>query len=178
MGALGGGNEHPRLPLLQTSMIPIPTALPLERCQPDRIHRNDLGQAWFGHAARIDQDTCILQEANLILSTEPREGDDLWIDGNAITMQDATPLEWPTLEELEAGMHRLQLEVSDLPEYEYCTAREAAHRALHNCRLALAAAQIAVAEVQALDARRALDARDDEPIGLSVADCNTSLVQP
>lgn len=159
-------------------MIPIPTALPLERCQPGRIHRNDQGQAWFGHAARVDPETCTFQEASLVLSTEPREKDDLWIDGNAITMQDATPLEWPTLEELEAGMHRLQLEVSSLPDDEYCTAREAAHRALHNCRLALTAARIAVAEVHALDVRRALEARDDSPDGrLTVADCNTSLAR-
>ena len=158
-------------------MIPIPTALPLERCQPGRTERNDLGQAWFGHAQRVNPDTGMFQEASLVLSTEPREGDDLWIDGRSITMPGAAAPPWPTLEELEAGIQSLQLDLSESPEYEYCRLREAARRAIHNCRLALTAARIAVAEVHALDARRALDARNGEPIGLSVADCNPSMVR-
>ena len=86
-----------------------PIALPLASCQPGAIHSTPDGRAWYGHGDRIDPNTGILREAQLVLTSAPRQGDDLWVDAHAISgVAGAPSVTWPTLSELEAGIAECQ----------------------------------------------------------------------
>ena len=131
------------------TMLPTPTALPLASCQPGAIHSTSEGRAWYGHGDKVNPDTGKFQEASFTLTSTPREGDDLWIDGNAIGIPGAPLQPWPTLDDLERGIAECRAALAGAPRYRAAAAKAAAGAACWRAQRAVQEARIAVAEAEA-----------------------------
>jgi hypothetical protein len=141
-------------------MIPLPIALPLASCQPGAIHTTPDGRAWYGQGDHVNPATGMFQEATLTLSAEPRQGDEIWVDGNAITLPGATPAPWPTIEELDRGIAECRAALAAAPHYSaMAKAWAKAETAYYHARHVLRAARIAVAEARALAAQKCAESR-------------------
>ncbi len=162
--------------------IPIPMALPLARSQPGAIHTTPDGRAWYGRRDRVNPDTQIFEEASFTLTRAPRQGDDLWIDGNAITIPPSQPLpapqptDWPRGDDLERAIAEARATLAGIPRFHAAAARELARAACWKAERAVQEARIAVAEVAAAAERErqeedqrgeewlaAIDAPSDQP---------------
>lgn len=147
-------------------MIPLSIALPLASCQPGAIYSTPDGRAWYGHADRVNPATGVFQEATLTLSTAPRQGDEIWLDGNLITLPGTTPAPWPTAEELDRGIKECRAALATAPWYparaeawaKAETACAQAQRAVQDAQIALAEARAAIAKDRA-DARERINQR-------------------
>ena len=138
-----------------------PIAFPLASCQPGAIHSTPDGRAWYGHGDRIDPNTGILREAQLVLTSAPRQGDDLWVDAHAISgVAGAPPVTWPTLSELELGIAECQAALAAAPPDHEQAARAWAETALWKASRALDQARVAVAEAAAAAARQRFEERN------------------
>lgn len=139
----------------RSPMTSIPIALPLASCQPGPIHSTPDGRAWYGHGDRIDPATGMSREAQLTLTSAPRQGDELWVDAHAISgVAGAPPVTWPTLSELEAGIAECQAALAAAPPDHAQAARARAETALWRASRALEQARIAVSEAAAAAARQ------------------------
>ena len=138
-----------------------PIAFPLASCQPGAIHSTPDGRAWYGHGDRIDPNTGILREAQLVLTSAPRQGDDLWVDAHAISgVAGAPPVTWPTLSELELGIAECQAALAAAPPDHEQAARAWAETTLWKASRALDQARVAVAEAAAAAARQRFEERN------------------
>lgn len=179
-------------------MISIPMALPLASCQPGAVHSLPDGRAWYGHGDRVNLDTGMHQGAQFTLTKSPREGDDLWIDGNAIGVPGAPLQPWPTLDDLDRGIAECRAALAGAPRFHGAAAKAAAEKACWRAQQAVQEARIAVAEAEAAAERErqeevqrgenwlaAVDAAKDQPDlsdlswdehpALTPAQCNPSL---
>jgi hypothetical protein len=156
--------------------IPIPMALPLARSQPGPIHSTPDGRVWFGRADRVNPDTQMFEEASLTLTSAPRQGDDIWVDANAITIPGTQPRPWPTLDDLERAIAEARAALAGIPRFHAAAARELARAACWKAQRAVQEARIAVAEAAAAAERErqeedrrgeewlaAIDAPSDQP---------------
>jgi hypothetical protein len=148
--------------------IPIPMALPLASSQPGPIHTTPDGRVWFGRADRVNPDTQMFEEASLTLTSAPRQGDEIWVDGNAITIPLAQPLpapqptDWPTLDDLERAIAEARAALAGAPRFHAAAAAAAAAKAKAEAACwraqgAIEAARLAVAEAVAAAAREQQD---------------------
>ena len=158
-------------------MLPTPMALPLlASCQPGAIHRTPDGRAWHGHGDRVNPDTQMFEEAQFTLTGTPRQGDDLWIDGNAIGIPGAALQPWPTLDDLERGIAECRITLAASPRFYAAAAKALAGTACWRAQRAVQEARIAVAEAEAAAERErqeevkrgenwlaAMDAAKDQP---------------
>jgi hypothetical protein len=157
-------------------MTAIPMALPLARSQPGPIHTTPDDRAWYGHGDRVNPDTGMFQEASLTLTSAPRQGDDIWVDANAITIPGTHPRPWPTLDDLERAIAECRAALAGAPRLHAAAAKAEAEAACWRAQGAVQAARIAVAEAEAAAAREqqeedqrgeeflaAIDAPSDEP---------------
>lgn len=148
----------------QPTMLPTPMALPLAIGQPGAIHSTPDGRAWYGHGDRVNPDTGMLQEAQFTLAGTPRQGDDLWIDGNAITIPlaqpqpAAQPADWPTLEDLDRGIAECRAALAGAPRYRAATAKAQASLTIWRAQKALELARIVVAYAEAAAEREQQEA--------------------
>jgi hypothetical protein len=139
--------------------IPIPMALPLASCQPGPIHSTPDGRVWFGRADRVNPDTQMFEEASFTLTNAPRQGDELWIDANAITIPLAQPLpapqptDWPALDDLERAIAEARAALAGAPRFHAAAAKAKAEAACWRAQGAIEAARLAVAEAVAAAAR-------------------------
>jgi hypothetical protein len=159
--------------------IPISMALPLAHSQPGPIHSTPDGRAWYGHGDRINPDSQMLEEASLTLTSAPRQGDEIWVDANAITIPGTHPRPWPTLDDLERAIAEARAALAGAPRFHAAAAAAAKAKAEAACwraQGAIEAARLAVAEAVAAAAREqqdedqrgeeflaAIDAPSDEP---------------
>jgi hypothetical protein len=138
-----------------TAMTAIPMALPLASSQPGPIHTFD-GRAWYGHGDRINPDTQMFEGAQFTLARSPRQGDDLWIDGNALTIPLTQPLpapqptDWPTLmADLDREIAEARAALASTPRFHAAAAKAVAGTACWRAQRAVQEARIAVAEAEA-----------------------------
>jgi hypothetical protein len=129
--------------------IPISMALPLARSQPGPIHSTPDGRAWYGHGDRINPDSQMLEEASLTLTSAPRQGDEIWVDANAITIPGTHPRPWPTLDDLERAIAEARAALAGAPRFHAAAAKAAAGTACWRAQRAVQEARIAVAEAAA-----------------------------
>jgi hypothetical protein len=184
--------------------IPIPMALPLASCKPGPIHSTADGRAWYGRGDRVNPDTQMLEEASLTLTSAPRQGDEIWVDGNSIAIPLAQPLpapqptDWPAMDDLERAIAEARAALAGIPRFHAAAAKELAvaacwkaYRAVQEMRFAVADAEAAAERERQEEDRRgeewlaAIDApsnqsdlsdldHNDHP-ALTPAQCNPSL---
>ena len=136
-------------------MLPIPMALPLARSQPGPIHITPNGRAWYGHGDRVNPDSQMREEASFTLTCAPRQGDDLWIDGNAITIPLAQPqptpqpTDWTSLDDLDRAIAQARAALAGAPRFYAAAARALAGTACLRAQRAVQEARCAVAEAEA-----------------------------
>ena len=136
-------------------MTAIPIALPLARSQPGPIHITPNGRAWYGHGDRVNPDTQMREEASFTLTCAPRQGDDLWIDGNAITIPLAQPqptpqpTDWPSLDDLDRAIAQARAALAGAPRFHAAAAKALAGTACLRAQRAVQEARCAVAEAEA-----------------------------
>jgi hypothetical protein len=106
--------------------IPIPMALPLASCQPGPIHSTPDGRVWFGRADRVNPDTQMFEEASLTLTSAPRQGDEIWVDGNSIAIEQNGGQPWPTLDDLERAIAEARAALAGAPRFHAAAAEVAA----------------------------------------------------
>jgi hypothetical protein len=133
--------------------FPIPMALPLASCQPGPIHTTPDGRAWYGRGDRVNPDTQMFEEASLTLTSAPRQGDEIWVDGNSIAIEQNGGQPWPTLDDLECAIAEARAALAGAPRYHAAIAKAKAETACWRARQAVQAARIAVAEAEAAAAR-------------------------
>jgi hypothetical protein len=156
--------------------IPMAMALPLARSQPGPIHSTPDGRAWYGHGDRVSPDTGMFQEASLTLTSAPRQGDEIWVDGNSIAIEQNGGQPWPTLDDLECAIAEARAALAGAPRFHAAAAKAKAETACWRARQAVQAARIAVAEAEAAAERErqeedqrgeewlaAIDAPSDQP---------------
>jgi hypothetical protein len=149
--------------------ITIPMALPLASCKPGSIHSTPDGRAWYGHGDRVNPDTGMFQEASLTLTSAPRQGDDIWVDANAITIPGTQPRPWPTLDDLERAIAEARAALASTPRFHAAAAKAVAGTACWRAQRAVQEARIAVAEAEAAAEREqqewlaAKDAASNQP---------------
>jgi hypothetical protein len=134
-------------------MTAIPMALPLARSQPGPIHSTPDGRVWFGRADRVNPDTQMFEEASLTLTSAPRQGDEIWVDANAITIPGTQPRPWPTLDDLERAIAEARAALAGAPRFHAAAAKAKAEAACWRAQGAIEAARLAVAEAVAAAAR-------------------------
>jgi hypothetical protein len=157
-------------------MIAIPMALPLASCQPGTIHTTPDGRAWYGHGDRVNPETQMFEEACLTLTSAPRQGDNIWVDGNSIAIEQNGGQPWPTLDDLERAIAEARAALAGAPRFHAAIAKARAKTACWRARQAVQAARIAVAEAEAAAERErqeedqrgeewlaAIDAPSDQP---------------
>jgi hypothetical protein len=130
-------------------MTAIPMALPLASSQPGPIHTTPDGRAWYGRADRVNPDTQMFEEASLTLTSAPRQGDEIWVDGNAITIPGTQPRPWPTLDDLDRAIAEARAALAGAPRFHAAAAKAAAGTACWRAQRAVQEARIAVAEAAA-----------------------------
>jgi hypothetical protein len=164
--------------------FPIPMALPLARSQPGPIHTTPDGRAWYGRGDRVNPDTQMFEGAQFTLARSPRQGDNLWIDGNAITIPLAQPLpapqptDWPALDDLERAIAEARAALASTPRFHAAAAKATAvtacwtaFRAVQEMRFAVAEAEAAAERERQEEAQRgetwdwlvAMDAASNHP---------------
>jgi hypothetical protein len=141
--------------------FPIPMALPLASCQPGTIHTTPDGRAWYGHGDRVNPETQMFEEACLTLTSAPRQGDEIWVDANAITIPGTQPRPWPTLDDLERAIAEARAALAGAPRFHAAAAKARAETACWRARQAVHVARIAVAEAEAAAAREQSDDTDE-----------------
>jgi hypothetical protein len=129
-------------------------ALPLARSQPGPIHSTPDGRVWFGHGDRINPDTQMFEEASLTLTSAPRQGDEIWVDGNSIAIEQNGGQPWSTLDDLERAIAEARAALAGAPRFHAAAAKAKAETACWRARQAVQAARIAVAEAEAAAARK------------------------
>jgi hypothetical protein len=150
-------------------------ALPLASSRPGPIHTTPDGRAWYGNGDRVSTDTQMREEASFTLTCAPRQGDNLWIDGNAITIPLAQPqpapqpTDWPTLDDLERAIDEARAALASTPRFHAAAAKATAvtacwtaYRAVQEMRFAVAEAE-AAAEREQQDWLAAKDAASNQP---------------
>jgi hypothetical protein len=153
-------------------MTAIPMALPLASSQPGPIHTTPDGRVWFGRADRVNPDTQMFEEASLTLTSAPRQGDDIWVDGNAITIPLAQPLPapqpaarpagWPTLDDLDRQIAEARAALAGAPRFHAAAAKATAGTACWRAQRAVLEARIAVADAQAAAERERQRQEEDQ----------------
>jgi hypothetical protein len=157
-------------------MTAIPMALPLARSQPGPIHSTPDGRVWFGHGDRINPDTQMFEEASLTLTSAPRQGDEIWVDGNSIAIPGTQPRPWPTLDDLDRAIAEARAALAGAPRFHAAAAKAKAETACWRAQRAVQEARIAVADAEAAAERErqeedqrgeewlaAIDAPSDQP---------------
>jgi hypothetical protein len=91
----------------------------------------------------------MFQEASLTLTTAPRQGDDIWVDANAITIPGTQPRPWPTLDDLERGIAEARAALASTPRFYAAAAKALAGTACWRAQRAVQEARIAVADAEA-----------------------------
>jgi hypothetical protein len=132
-------------------------ALPLDCCRPGQIHTTPDGRAWYGHGDRVNPDTQMLEEASLTLTSAPRQGDEIWVDGNSIAIEQNGGQPWPTLDDLERAIDEARAALAGAPRFHAAAAKAAAETACWRAQRAVEEARVAVADAEAAAEREQQD---------------------
>ena len=132
-------------------------ALPLDCCRPGQIHTTPDGRAWYGNGDRVNPDTQMLEEASLTLTSAPRQGDEIWVDGNSIAIEQNGGQFWPTLDDLERAIDEARAALAGAPRFHAAAAKAAAETACWRAQRAVEEARVAVADAEAAAEREQQD---------------------
>jgi hypothetical protein len=91
----------------------------------------------------------MFEEASLTLTSAPRQGDEIWVDGNSIAIEQNGGQPWPTLDDLERAIAEARAALAGAPRFYAAAAKAKAEAACWRAQGAIEAARLAVAEAVA-----------------------------